>query len=69
MTAIGYIGWIGSALKNFVRTNPNLGFWSTVGKIGVTAAKAFWAMPWWAKILNFAAGACVIYSLGTWDIF
>ena len=69
LAAIAGLSYVGNAIANFVRANPGLGLWKTVAKISVTAAKALWALPWWAKVAGLAAGACVVYALGTWDIF
>lgn len=59
--------WIFTQIANFARANTHLGFWSMVSKMGGTAAKVLWALPWWAKLLGFAAGAAVIWALGEYD--
>ena len=45
----------------------------TYGKMlastSITAAKAFWALPWWAKTAGLAEGAAFVYALGTWSLF
>jgi hypothetical protein len=63
--------YVGKILWNYMcgergnaRTYANM-----VWKTSVSAAKAFYLLPWQMKLLGLAAGAAFIYSIGTWSIF
>lgn len=62
------LAFVGRALWA-VMNKKGVTFAKTVAKTAWVAAKAFWALPWYAKLMGFAAGAGFIAAIGTWAIF
>jgi len=63
------IGWIGRSFWNYATNYAGAGYWNMISDMGATAARVFWALPVWAQVAGLAAGAAVIFAMGTWYIF
>ena len=63
------IGIVGAAIYDWIKSDRNTSFTKAVGKLAATAAKAFWALPWWAKLAAGVGGAAVIWAMGTCVLF
>ncbi|WP_156813088.1 hypothetical protein [Erysipelothrix tonsillarum] len=50
------------------KANPGLGFWGLTGKVSVTAGKAFWTLPLWAKVAGLSAGTAKVWAMGEYDL-
>lgn len=68
VTAVGTLAFVENYLRKAFIANKGASLGTMIAKVSVQAAKAFWVLPWWAKIAGLAAGAAVVYAFGTWDI-
>lgn len=62
------LAFVGRALWS-VMNKKGATFAKTVAQTAWACAKAFWALPWYAKLLGGAAAACFVGAIGTWAIF
>lgn len=69
LASVAGLAWVADSIKTVARENPELNFWGLTGKVSVTAAKAFWALPWWAKVAGLGAGAATIWAMGEYDLW
>ena len=71
MLSMPALSVVGRVLWNFMNKNgkATLTYGKMLASTSITAAKAFWALPWWAKTAGLAAGAAFVYALGTWSLF